>query len=200
MSVQLDQGRRPRPGAEHQPVNQEGRRSPVPGIFPIVARAAFQAYWMDDPGERSLLARGFGLDFPERLLREVQRLLSLVQRSLSPLYPQVRRERKPCVRKPRGRCSPHRSGTHPCPSPRATVAAGPGREYTYRMTADYSESMVRGHLIVFEWLERLRWRVSVDGRRLFTFCSRAVPGRLGSSKPAASALSPRIPVAPAREQ
>ena len=27
------------------------------------------------------------------------------------------------------------------------------------------------HLIEIERLEKLRWRVSVDGRRLFTFCS-----------------------------
>jgi hypothetical protein len=41
------------------------------------------------------------------------------------------------------------------------------------VTADYSESMIGGHVIAVERLERLRWRVSIDGRRLFTFCSRA---------------------------
>jgi hypothetical protein len=40
------------------------------------------------------------------------------------------------------------------------------------MLADHSASMVKGHLVAVERLERLRWRVSVDGRRLFTFCSR----------------------------
>jgi len=39
--------------------------------------------------------------------------------------------------------------------------------------AVYSESLVRGHVVGVERLERLRWRVSVDGRRLFTFCSEA---------------------------
>jgi hypothetical protein len=39
--------------------------------------------------------------------------------------------------------------------------------------ADYLESMVGGHLVGVERLERLRWRVSVDGRRLYTFCSQA---------------------------
>lgn len=30
---------------------------------------------------------------------------------------------------------------------------------------------VRTHVIGIERLDKLRWRVSVDGRRLFTFCS-----------------------------
>jgi hypothetical protein len=34
-------------------------------------------------------------------------------------------------------------------------------------------SRVRSHVITVERLERQRWRVSVDGRRLFTFCSEA---------------------------
>jgi hypothetical protein len=41
------------------------------------------------------------------------------------------------------------------------------------MTAEYTESRVKGHLVGIEQLEPLRWRVSVDGRRLFTFCSAA---------------------------
>ncbi len=30
---------------------------------------------------------------------------------------------------------------------------------------------MRTHVVTLECLERLRWRVSVDGRRLATFCS-----------------------------
>ncbi|HEY6006625.1 MAG TPA: hypothetical protein VIV57_27340 [Anaeromyxobacter sp.] len=30
---------------------------------------------------------------------------------------------------------------------------------------------VRTHVVGIERLEKARWRVSVDGRRLFTFCS-----------------------------
>ncbi len=37
----------------------------------------------------------------------------------------------------------------------------------------YSEMKVRTHVVGIERLERLRWRVSVDGRPLFTFCSEA---------------------------
>lgn len=39
------------------------------------------------------------------------------------------------------------------------------------MSATYTEMKVRSHVVGIERLERLRWRVSVDGRRLFTFCS-----------------------------
>jgi hypothetical protein len=39
--------------------------------------------------------------------------------------------------------------------------------------AAYSEMKVRTHVVAIERLEPLRWRVSVDGRRLFTFCSEA---------------------------
>jgi len=39
------------------------------------------------------------------------------------------------------------------------------------MSASYSEMKVRSHVVGIERLEKLRWRVSVDGRRLFTFCS-----------------------------
>ncbi|ACG72027.1 hypothetical protein AnaeK_0791 [Anaeromyxobacter sp. K] len=39
------------------------------------------------------------------------------------------------------------------------------------MPSSYSELKVRTHVVGIERLEPLRWRVSVDGRRLFTFCS-----------------------------
>lgn len=41
------------------------------------------------------------------------------------------------------------------------------------MAGTYSELKVRGHVVGIERIERLRWRVSVDGHRLFTFCSEA---------------------------
>jgi hypothetical protein len=41
------------------------------------------------------------------------------------------------------------------------------------MPTNYSETKVRNHVVAIERLERTRWRVSVDGRRLFTFCSEA---------------------------
>ena len=41
------------------------------------------------------------------------------------------------------------------------------------MSTTYTELKVRTHVIGIEKLERLRWRVTVDGRRLFTFCSEA---------------------------
>jgi hypothetical protein len=41
------------------------------------------------------------------------------------------------------------------------------------MTASYSEMKVRSHVVGIERLEKQRWRVSVDGRRLFTFCTEA---------------------------
>jgi hypothetical protein len=41
------------------------------------------------------------------------------------------------------------------------------------MPANYSEMKVRTHVVGIERLERTRWRVSVDGRRLFTFCTEA---------------------------
>ncbi len=41
------------------------------------------------------------------------------------------------------------------------------------MAAPYTEMKVRTHVVGIERLEKLRWRVSVDGRRLFTFCSEA---------------------------
>ncbi|HYD40916.1 MAG TPA: hypothetical protein VEB43_08795 [Anaeromyxobacter sp.] len=39
------------------------------------------------------------------------------------------------------------------------------------MDGDYSERIVKGHVVGVERLERLRWRVSVDGRRLSIFCT-----------------------------
>jgi hypothetical protein len=42
-----------------------------------------------------------------------------------------------------------------------------------RMSGSYSEMKVRTHVVGIERLEKTRWRVSVDGRRLFTFCSEA---------------------------
>ena len=39
------------------------------------------------------------------------------------------------------------------------------------MAANHSEMMVRTHVVGIERLDKYRWRVSVDGRRLFTFCS-----------------------------
>ncbi len=39
------------------------------------------------------------------------------------------------------------------------------------MTGTYTETRVRTHVIGIERIEKLRWRVTVDGRRLFTFCS-----------------------------
>ena len=41
------------------------------------------------------------------------------------------------------------------------------------MVARYTETKVRTHVVGIERLETHRWRVSVDGRRLFTFCSEA---------------------------
>ena len=41
------------------------------------------------------------------------------------------------------------------------------------MPGAYTEMKVRAHVVGIERIEKLRWRVSVDGRRLFTFCSEA---------------------------
>ena len=41
------------------------------------------------------------------------------------------------------------------------------------MSSNYTEMRVRTHVVGIERLEKLRWRVTVDGRRLFTFCSEA---------------------------
>lgn len=39
------------------------------------------------------------------------------------------------------------------------------------MSATYTEMKVRRHVVGIERLEKMRWRVTVDGRPLFTFCS-----------------------------
>jgi hypothetical protein len=39
------------------------------------------------------------------------------------------------------------------------------------MQDSYSEKMIGSHLVGIQRLEKLRWRVSIDGRSLFTFCS-----------------------------
>ncbi|HET7826816.1 MAG TPA: hypothetical protein VFK90_15885 [Anaeromyxobacter sp.] len=41
------------------------------------------------------------------------------------------------------------------------------------MPESYSEMKVRTHVVGIERLEKNRWRVSVDGRRFFTFCTEA---------------------------
>jgi hypothetical protein len=41
------------------------------------------------------------------------------------------------------------------------------------MPVTYAEMRVRSHVVGIERLDKCRWRVSVDGRRLFTFCSEA---------------------------
>ncbi len=44
----------------------------------------------------------------------------------------------------------------------------------------YSERLVKGHLVGVERLEPQRWRVTVDGRRLFTFCSESRARQAGA--------------------
>jgi hypothetical protein len=41
------------------------------------------------------------------------------------------------------------------------------------MSPSYSEMKVRSHVVGIERLEKLRWRVIVDGHRFLTFCSEA---------------------------
>ena len=41
------------------------------------------------------------------------------------------------------------------------------------MPTSDSELKVRTHVVGIERLDKQRWRVSVDGRRLFTFCTEA---------------------------
>lgn len=43
----------------------------------------------------------------------------------------------------------------------------------HQESGTYTEMRVRTHVVGIERLEKLRWRVTVDGRRLFTFCSEA---------------------------
>jgi hypothetical protein len=49
-----------------------------------------------------------------------------------------------------------------------------------KMDGDYSERIVKGHIVGVERLERLRWRVSVDGRRLSIFCTEARAKQAGA--------------------
>jgi hypothetical protein len=64
------------------------------------------------------------------------------------------------------------------------TAAGPWRfwprraaqarfgDYVEGMAPAYTERKIKGHVVGVERLEPLRWRVTVDGLRLFTFCTR----------------------------
>lgn len=45
---------------------------------------------------------------------------------------------------------------------------------------EYSERLVKGHVVGVERLEPQRWRVTVDGRRLFTFCSESRARQAGA--------------------
>jgi len=40
--------------------------------------------------------------------------------------------------------------------------------------------VVKGHVVGIERLEPLRWRVTVDGRQLFTFCSESRARQAGA--------------------
>ncbi len=70
------------------------------------------------------------------------------------------------------------------------------------MADPYSEMKVRSHVVGIERLEKLRWRVTVDGRPFFTFCSEARArdaGRLEARRldfAAFEALHPRGPTRP----
>jgi len=60
------------------------------------------------------------------------------------------------------------------------MAHDPRGGYVPLMTPAYTEWKVKGHTVGVERLEQLRWRVSVDGRRLFTFCSEARARQAGA--------------------
>jgi len=67
------------------------------------------------------------------------------------------------------------------------------------MSTSYSEMKVRTHVVGIERLEKYRWRVSVDGHRLFTFCSEArarEAGRLEARRLDFVALDRTIPRGP----
>ena len=49
-----------------------------------------------------------------------------------------------------------------------------------RKPGDYSERVVKGHRVGVERLEPQRWRVSIDGRSLFTFCSESRARQAGN--------------------
>jgi hypothetical protein len=67
------------------------------------------------------------------------------------------------------------------------------------MSASYSEIRVRTHVVGIERLDRQLWRVSVDGKRLLTFCSESrarSAGRLEARRldlVAHEKLHPRVP-------
>ena len=48
------------------------------------------------------------------------------------------------------------------------------------MSPVYKERLVKGHVVAVERVEPLRWRVSVDGRQLFTFCSESRARQAGA--------------------
>ncbi len=48
------------------------------------------------------------------------------------------------------------------------------------MSPAYTERLVKGHVVGVERVEPLRWRVSVDGRQLFTFCSESRARQAGA--------------------
>ena len=45
---------------------------------------------------------------------------------------------------------------------------------------DYSERLVKGHVVGIERIEPQRWRVIIDGHRLLTFCSESRARRAGA--------------------
>ncbi len=48
------------------------------------------------------------------------------------------------------------------------------------MSSTYTERLVKGHVVGVERVEPLRWRVTVDGRPLFTVCSEARARQAGA--------------------
>ncbi len=54
---------------------------------------------------------------------------------------------------------------------------------------NYSERLVKGHVVGVERLEPQRWRVTVNGRRLFTFCSESRARQAGALEAGRLALS-----------
>jgi hypothetical protein len=74
------------------------------------------------------------------------------------------------------------------------------------MQDSYSEKMIGSHLVGIERLEKQRWRVSIDGRSLFTFCSESRAsdaGRLEARRldfVAQEAAADRLHRAPARRE
>lgn len=70
------------------------------------------------------------------------------------------------------------------------------------MPPAYSETKLGTHVLGIERLDKFRWRVTVDGRRLFTFCSESrarAAGRLEARRldfVASDALRHRGPLRP----